>query len=543
MAEQAQPLLEDYHLRVESSQSSCEGYPEKSQRELFWQRLATTCSNIYKRAVPISGISGTILRRLWRGSRREQSFSRRTSDDRSAEQLLNDSEGQVTTSVSRRYAATAESYLLLILPRFLRSQGFEPYTKLHSTSYLDALRGIAALIVLNHHHWPLGTPLTFFNLPIIRVIIAGRGSVAVFFVISGYVLSSRTLKAIHQHTKVKVLDGLTSSTFRRYLRLFLPCAVASFASMVLVHNKWASPELEQLSFREGLLEQLWDWFTDFISFANPFVDLQGGYWHGYYVSSRYFHPLQVLWTIPVEFRGSMAVFGFVLAICKLKTRTRLILTAALIGLCYCWRAIWAALFVYGVLLADISLVLQPQRHGLETAMDITNLEKPKGRFNDRSTWLKFASVFAMLLSLFLLGQPISEEGISFPYTYLAIITPSYLGDNWAQAQFYPSFGAALLVLALDISPMLRKPLECRFSQYLGALSFGIYTMHTLVLMSVWDRCLVPLQTKSFGNGYLASGVLLLVLYFIVLWIADYFERIDRKIVTLGRWIEGRIFVA
>lgn len=80
-----------------------------------------------------------------------------------------------------------------------------------STSYLNGIRGIACLIVYTEHvsmHYyrdfmsnpygaePAANNHGFSQLPIIRIIYAGKGMVAIFFVLSGFVLTYSPLKKI-----------------------------------------------------------------------------------------------------------------------------------------------------------------------------------------------------------------------------------------------------------------------------------------------------------------------------------------------------------
>jgi hypothetical protein len=150
------------------------------------------------------------------------------------------------------------SRIALFLPSFLYTPKDKPPRKLHKTSYLDGLRGVAALFVVFHHYSivftvsaqkgfhhdqeiaPEGSepiPIQEDNwillFPLIRVIHSGRFMVAIFFVISGYVLSYRGLKLAREGKGNKLLDSLGSSVFRRWLRLHLPVIASTFLAFLL----------------------------------------------------------------------------------------------------------------------------------------------------------------------------------------------------------------------------------------------------------------------------------------------------------------------
>jgi hypothetical protein len=104
------------------------------------------------------------------------------------------------------------SILSFIKPSFIVPHSSEP-RKLHLTSYLDGLRGVAALFVVFAHYQATFFPYLgagwhqkgqredgtekannyIVQFPIIRTFYAARFMVSIFFVISGYVLSQKSL--------------------------------------------------------------------------------------------------------------------------------------------------------------------------------------------------------------------------------------------------------------------------------------------------------------------------------------------------------------
>lgn len=147
----------------------------------------------------------------------------------------------------------SKPYLLFLLPSFVCTRSNKSSRKLYPTSYLDGLRGVAALFVVIHHYsytftasslqgWHAakdGNHNWFFQLPIIRVVHSGRFMVAIFFAISGYVLSHRSLKLAREGKPVELLDSLASSVFRRWLRLHLPVIASTFIAFLLARaNVW-----------------------------------------------------------------------------------------------------------------------------------------------------------------------------------------------------------------------------------------------------------------------------------------------------------------
>lgn len=148
-------------------------------------------------------------------------------------------------SISWRDAAVAFAWFLV--PSFLQGrqarEKIRP-AKLHPTAYLDGMRGLAALFVFFCHF-----SYQFFNLvdgfgfegnhnilrlPIVRLLYDGSSSVTVFFAISGYALSYRPLKLARAGNFKDFATGLSSLTFRRGLRLYLPPMISTLWVVFLV---------------------------------------------------------------------------------------------------------------------------------------------------------------------------------------------------------------------------------------------------------------------------------------------------------------------
>jgi peptidoglycan/LPS O-acetylase OafA/YrhL len=107
------------------------------------------------------------------------------------------------------------SILSSLKPSFLRPAPTAKRRQLHRTSYLDGLRGVAALFVVFAHYeatyfpsldlaWHAGCVVgvesaecqqesSVLQLPIVRGLYNGPFMVAIFFVISGHVLSQKAL--------------------------------------------------------------------------------------------------------------------------------------------------------------------------------------------------------------------------------------------------------------------------------------------------------------------------------------------------------------
>ena len=443
-------------------------------------------------------------------------------------------------SVGRRVLSllTVCSYLTLVFPRSLNPVN----PKLTLTSYLDALRGYAAYVVYNHHvineQWRSGSSL-LTKLPVVRIWFAGHGMVDVFFIISGYALSYRMLTFIHTKQQTKVMDSLASSIFRRYLRLFLPTAGATFVAMIAISTGLAVKGEDPQVLQPTYLGNLQFWLADTVRASSPFEHVVG-WWYGGVFGTKY---LPQLWTIPVEFRGSMILFMFLAGTCKMTARTRMYLTWGCIVAFFWWEAQYAGEFLVGMWIADrrISRSSVPPLLTSYTLSDDGILTE-KHRPSALRQQLPYIILF--FCSLTLLTSPLLiDPNTVFPFNLVAMLMPPNYNQG-AQIHYPLAMGAIMLVYALDNSSLLQKPLLLPISQSVGELSFGIYAMHNTVRWIVWERLFVKWQEAYWGpeaHGFwnLLPGYLVMTV--LVLWAAELFRRVDMRVVTWGKVLQDICF--
>ncbi|KAL3420486.1 hypothetical protein PVAG01_08985 [Phlyctema vagabunda] len=426
--------------------------------------------------------------------------------------------------------------LFNILPRYMRPGGLKRSKPLHLTSYLDALRGVAALFVMNFHYkgFGCGNPW-LLEQPFLAVLRSGKGMVNVFFIISGYVLSYKMLKQIRSRQFIPFLDTLTSVTFRRFLRLYLTSGFATFCSMLLMQTGIL---VDRVQTRGTIWGALLHWAGDLAHLSDPFAHVKG--WSQGTNTSVY---LSFLWTIPVEFRGSLIVFGFCAGCCKLSTRNRMVWCSILILASFYWIALYSALFLAGLLMADLSFSRHPSRYqSVPLPAHEINIKKHSPYLSRRA---RISYSILLIISIFLLGQPLHGNKLAnyyWPWPILDRVIPDSYRSSPAGDQFWLSIGAILLVFALESYPALQTPFTWDFMQYLGDLSFGIYVCHGQVLATLYKRVLTPMRVNYFGSSSWGCAIIAIFTYLAVLWAADLFTRVDTQLVNLGRWLEKRLFL-
>lgn len=457
-----------------------------------------------------------------------------------------------------------------MFPRSLRPASNKKPHELHSTAYLDALRGYAAFVVYNSHVIPESwrPENGILRITFLKIWFHGHGMVDVFFVISGYALSYRMLDYIHTKQHIKFLDSLASSTLRRYLRLFVPTAVASFVCMIVLSTglavKGEDPQVLQPTFWGNLQF----WIADTVQASSPFPHVVG-WWYGGCFGTKY---LPQMWTIPVEFRGSVILFMFLAATCKMATRIRLCLTCVCAAMFFWWEAQWAGEFLIGMWIADLKMWKSRQQQGQTTSStplpltmlsssskmiaDSTSTDQtpqgparspsPTATTPTRSTTLiqQIPYIILFICSLTPLTGPMLIGTYSeFPFNLIAIFMPPNY-DQGAHIHYPLAIGAIMLVYSLDNAPLLQKPLLLPVSQFVGELSFGIYAMHNTIRWIVWEKLFVKWGEAYWGPaahefwhvlpGYLVMTVL-------IVWSAELFRRMDMRVVAWTRELQDMCF--
>lgn len=424
------------------------------------------------------------------------------------------------------------------------------HKQLHPTSYLDGLRGIAAMIVFichyteKRHGYLLPTyglqqvPCTdsdeidmhpsssFLQLPFIRVLYSGRPMVHIFFVVSGFALSYRPLGLLHGPEGLNACyAALASSAFRRPVRLFLPCAVSTFAIAVLAQtgqlyaadktwygqlNSWARTYAGRIA---------WPWAWD--------RDLRPGY---------NIH----LWTIPIEFAHAMLLFLVLLALVPLKTRLRQVMTVLLAGHCLaCGR--WAAFeFLAGLFLAEVH-ILRSNGKSLKGGHTLTAV---------------FHSII-LASCLFVAGWPNEGANQTPGIRTLLANTPSWFlshgrdealasytedwGEYLLEQKFWFAIVAVLFVWSCGELSVVQQQFERPVAQYCGRISYSVYLVHGPAL-DYWeglaDSLVGPIGMETATQRTMTWLAGLVILGALIVWLADVFWRlVDAPIVALGRAVE------
>nr|POF11534.1 hypothetical protein CFP56_44372 [Quercus suber] len=357
---------------------------------------------------------------------------------------------------------------------FTRVTGYPPPPRdpTRDTAWLDGLRGVAAFLVMSYHYHldqfyfsteaPYGSDGTFkwdlWRLPYFRIWwCSGHAQVGIFFVLSGFVLSWSGLASIRAGRVEKFAQSLGSATFRRWLRLFLPCWIVGILALIQYWMGLAPSPL--LSTKDNFFLQAWDYLIECERFADPFF-LERNNWQ---VLNKY-NP--TMWTIPLEWNGSLLVFLILLGVCRIRNYAKRTFIIAGICLYSACRARWEFwLFSSGILLSDYIR----QAGGFE---QLSNSLSTRGRL----FW-----VAMLLLGGWGAGIPEASERFTRPgYYFLDPYIPHSWKDVEGGTRFWWCIAGILIITSLCHLATMRDLFSRPFPRYLGRISFMLYLTHRQV---------------------------------------------------------------
>lgn len=482
-----------------------------------------------------------------------------------------------------------------LLPSFVAKRFFPrvPVTRLHApkihkTSWLDGLRGLAAGCVVACH-WigraigpaanvaygaqKPGVGTNFWQLPGIRLLYGGTPHVCVFFVISGYALSIRPVQLAANGDTASAMQAYSSSIFRRFFRLYLPLWISTI-------GMWYYQYLNlDTTFGIGAQRRFVDWaswpkYVD--KLQDPWYKIDRGFndssasldavekrsfnaplfmenvaklltaniksttifekgWSRAELANAYNPPT---WTIPVEYRASLMLFLVQIGLARFKPRYRVLLTLVLILFSILVDRYEMILFLGGFLLAQ----LEPIITHCENLME---LNTGTGAKNLRLIY-KASMIVLFLFGVHMLSYPQGYPAQTPGYKWYAQHIPKTM--TWMPYWFWLGNGAIITIFGISRVAWLRNFFSTPLLQYTGQISFSLYLVHMFVeptLGAAWlYRVLQGTHNLDRHNWMLFEfGVAtsLAFIYGCTIWFADVFTRfVDVPSVRFTKWLERKL---
>lgn len=370
--------------------------------------------------------------------------------------------------------------------------------------YLDGLRGLAALSVYLFHFTAAFLPFIYFkdinlihfNLEKFVVgtplyyLIDGGVMVSIFFVLSGFVLAKVS-------NDLKNVEELVPLLIKRYLRLAFPVLVSTLLIYILFSNGYFH------NLETSIITLSKEWLGAFYYFR-PTLDsaLYQGTIGALFLNQSSYNP--VLWTIYFELLGSILVISFVVLLKKFRLLKVLVLIVISLLL---WGSPLLG-FILGMLLYEYKYLY------LKSISKITK--------------------FIILLITIIIWD----------FTIDGKLTKFFTGklnfhSNPEDIQFLVySLIASGIITVVIYSDLIQKILSKRLFQILGKISYSLYLLHILIIVSFGSRMFDFLYGYFKGN-YAYSLIITFTLSTIILLITSYVftKLIDEK----GQMLSKKLF--
>ncbi len=379
----------------------------------------------------------------------------------------------------------------------------------HDTS-LDGLRGLGASIVVFHHYLLGLYPSMVFNNPEtikspldtliattpLNLFIGGHFAVCIFFILSAHVL---TRNHINNANGIAMISAMA----KRYPRLGIPvfasviiCIVAFWGNHIIFNGGYSSLIADPSGSMHAIFPSLKEAFIEGTTGALLFG------------SNKFSGPL---WSINIEFYGSIGVFLALLLLPPKKFRWRLI--AYVIAIPLTWGTYYLT-FILGMTISEM-----------------------KANKQSASNWVENRSYIVIIMAavgLFLGSVPMHHS--SWQGTVYQIINP----EGWRA--IYHIAGAYLIIISIVHSKYFQKILSTRFFKFLGEISFSMYLIHGTIIQYFGHKFILILSPHI--GLHTAVGIMLPPTILLTFLASIYFCRfVDKPAIkisnAMGSYIKKR----
>lgn len=410
--------------------------------------------------------------------------------------------------------------------------------------WVEGLRGITALLIVTGHIFMalddrLASPARSehslpspFQLPIVRLVISGRASLSIFFLLTGFVNSLSFLKQVRAANQHAALPGLAKSSFRRIGRMMLPAAAATSVSWGLCHLG-----AYRLAKRGEVA-----WFRDISptpksSFTAAVWDLLRSLWTTWAKSSNEYDKVQ--WNLFFLLKASLIVYTTLLMTTFVTPRAR--------------KICLILYYIYGWMSNDVLIAMN-----VCAGMFIVELfyDQADAKPTTVSPSLRRAlPILVLIAGMIIAGYPEKNAEWCLWSKYLKVLGAKIFVPGAELSRAWGSVGTSLMLLGILYLPPLQASLSHPFLVWMGKVSFSIFLIHSFLIRSVFCWMLygysVPVETTGEDGtihvGHLppAKGINLLIicciffplLYFMGhLWTAH----VESRCTELAQWLEDRM---
>lgn len=363
--------------------------------------------------------------------------------------------------------------------------------------------------------WPIllspvqsnGASPLLMQLPFIRVIHAGRVSVALFALIAGYVNSVKPITLLRAGEIDKALSSVALSSFKRTGRLVLPTSFATILAWAITQiggfeaaRHVAQPWIRNISpppspsWLEAIASLLKNLATTWTKGANDYDKVQ--------------------WTITFFLRAAMLTYMTLIATAYVQSHYRLMLYVGLYFYYWCGgdrKEIPSSVFNHhiGWLLTVVSLLALI---GINIAFgtilaEITQssaIEKISRRWERAYAIVPWCLI---TLGLYVCSFPSEHSEWTAWSSMLAGWGKMSMPRGGELSRYVHSVGAQMLVLGIFFSPTAQCALSNRWLAWMGKTSFAVYLIHPLFIRTilVWSLYGTLVPPQGFDKDGASTG--------------------------------------
>jgi peptidoglycan/LPS O-acetylase OafA/YrhL len=282
--------------------------------------------------------------------------------------------------------------------------------------------------------------------------------------------------------------------------LFIPVFAAVMLSYLLASTGLYHYYIETMEISAGSN------YRNYWTFTPSILDaIKQAVWSSFFVGGT-IHYNPVLWTMTIEFYGSMLVFTMALLFGSLRNRWTFYLAAALVFINFYYLA-----FVIGMVFADLF-----------------NGKKPMFKTDN-----KIILFIILIFGLFLGSYPISPLTEGSLYGFL---DNGFFG---APKVTYHIIGAGMIMYVLLNSRDLQNIFSSPVPLFLGKISYSLYLVHFLVISSFTCALFLSLYPVfSYGSAVLISVLLSLLLIIPLSYL--FYKHVDMAGVKLSKEFYSRL---
>lgn len=376
-------------------------------------------------------------------------------------------------------------------------------------AYLEGLRGVAALVVVFHHLVLMFYPALnfgeetnsiskFFATTPLNIFYNGDFAVCLFFVLSGYVLSYKYILS----NNPQVLVGYA---IKRYFRLLPLIAASIIFSVIFIRlNLIQTTELNTIT-KSG------NWLLELFKCDTSFAAIVKNLFYGVlFLGENQYNP--VVWSMNLEFIGSLLLFVFLLVGHKLKPKWILFSITFII-------AFYLGYYYYIAFLLGYALC-----------------------YLNQNKKLHINSVPAKIILL-----AFSIMCCSFPAAWQYWDSSIYSVMNVKVIDlytFYHVLGSGILLLLVIQHQSSINFLSSKPVMFLGKISFPMYLFHLVLLVLITNplfRILFP--SLGYHFAFIVSVCITLPIIVGVSYLANQF--IDKPALQFANkieyWFLGKLF--